>query len=206
MMDIGISTLWGEIISLEVDPNTTVGALKQQCMAARPPTPCSVNVDLSEIMTDAQSMLTNWAYWDGVRIVNFDKNFLDDGETIGSQLVSDECVLHDFFFVKMVYMKQTHLSRKERKWAGWFYRVHVNHIIQTGKASGQQWMAMPVWGKGDRSQDILGVFYQHTASQDHCEIAYSGVDPRTVDPRSVQRCDVPAPIRKHKRRRVLSMD
>ena len=93
-MDIGISTLWGELLSLKVHPGTLVGDLKDQCIAARPSPQLPVSVDLAKIMMEDME-IPNYHYGDGVRLVSgWTDRFLNDDRPIESlPLVSFHLVL-----------------------------------------------------------------------------------------------------------------
>ena len=64
-----------------------------------------------------------------------------------------------------------------KKFAKWLQRGHVNHVVHFGAVSHQQWIVLG-WGRGDGRSDVLGIYYQHKATEDHCLLARKGVDPR----------------------------
>ena len=181
-IDICISTLWGEILSLTVHPGTLVGDLKDQCIAARPSPQLPVNVDLAKIMMEDME-IPNYHYGDGVRLVSsWADRLLDDDRPIESlddldsfQFGQDEeC---EVFLVKMVFMKAgRYMSGIEQKWAGLF-QEGLRQVVYFGAVSHQQWIVKGLVGPGDRGE-CNGVAYFHKASQDHCEMAGRGVDPR----------------------------
>ena len=183
-IDICISTLWGEILSLKVDPNTLVGDLKQQCMAARPSPQLPVSVDLSKIMLDDLE-IQNLGHDDGVRLGCRHRGIFDDGQTIGSLMDypiqlgedPDEDDGRDLFLVKMVFMKFKYMNVKEKMWTRWIQNGDANHVDHFGAVSHQQWIVLG-WGRGDGRSDVLGIYYQHKATEDHCLLARKGVDPR----------------------------
>ena len=121
MMDICISTLWGEILSLKVNPLTLVGDLGRRCVAARPSPQHPVSVDLAKFMMEIMEIPKPYNY--GVRLMGtVDYKLLTDDKTIGSQLLpafrvgpQDE-EKYDVFLVKMVFMK-ANLNHNEKKLA-----------------------------------------------------------------------------------------
>ena len=57
---------------------------------------------------------------------------------------------------------------------------------------------MHVWGGFERSDHILGIFYQHVKTANHCSLAQRGVDPREVASKGiVMACDIPAAAVRH---------
>ena len=180
MYNVAISTLHSTIINLEVETTTLVSAFKQQCMDASPfhLTPLSVNSDLAAVMsTRGIQELDHPTRWEGVRVVHWDGRFLDDEQSLGAQAT----LVQDMFLFKLVFMKQSHFSNRDKPMLKDFadlrkrttgYKVQERH--------GTPFVVMPVWGGQNRPNELLGVFYQHQMSHDQCQLKSRGVDIKQV--------------------------
>ena len=89
MVVFGISTLQGTIIQVECEPSTVVRDFKQQCIEASPfhLSPLIVNVDLAHLMKDYdpdEPFVVR--RYDGIRVVHWNGNFMDDCKSIASQV------------------------------------------------------------------------------------------------------------------------
>lgn len=182
MVVFAVSTLQGTIIQVECDPNSTVVAdFKQQCIEASPfhLSPLMVNVDLASLMKDYNlDKPFVLRRYDGIRVVHWNGSFMDDCKTIASQVSSWG---EDEFMFKLVFMKQLNLSEDDKVLISRFAGGYSDSVV-TMPQYGTKFIVMPVWGGGDRSDHILGIFYQHAMTADHCLLAQRGVDPRDVAP------------------------
>ena len=164
-----------------MNPLTLVGDLGRRCVAARPSPQHPVSVDLAEFMMEIMEIPKPYHY--GVRLMSIvDHKLLTDDKTIGSQRLpafrvgpQDE-EKYDVFFVKMVFMK-ANLNHNEKKLANSLFIRGIGEFVHFGAVSHQQWIVKGLGVSWDNSR-VLGVLYQHKASQDHCEMAKRGVDPR----------------------------
>ena len=184
MYNVGISTLHGNIIHIEVEAHTLVRAFKQQCMDESQldvPTPLvsamKVNVDVAHLMRSSGPAQNEW---EGVRLAHWSGNFLDDHKTMGSQVTLWQT---DLFMFKLVFFKQTNLSHRDNAMIADFvdHGKDTSGYIVSLPHNDTQFVVMPLWGGVDRPDDILGVIYQHKATEEHCSLMLRGVDPRWVD-------------------------
>ena len=90
MVVVGISTLQGTIIQVECEPSTVVRDFKQQCIeATSTQSPSSVNEDLGHLMKDYDPDKPFVVRrYDGIRLVHWNGDFIDDCRTIASQVSS----------------------------------------------------------------------------------------------------------------------
>ena len=178
---VGISTLHGNIIHIDVESQTLVKVFKQQCIdeSQLDVPPLKINVDLAGLMIGSDK----FTKWEGVRIATLnDGALLDDDRSIGSQVALG----HSVFMFKLVFMKQDwkHLSADERTMLAHFAdgKKGVSGYILTLPPHDTPFVVMPVWGGVDsRPNDILGLLYQHQTTQEHCSLVGKGIDPRGVD-------------------------
>ena len=178
--NVGISTLHGNIIHIDVEAQTLVKVFKQQCIdeSQLDVAPLKINVDLAGLMNGSDK----FTKWEGVRLVSLnDGALLDDDRSIGSQVALG----HNVFMFKLVFMKQgwKHLSADERTMLAHFAdgKKGVSGYILTLPPHDTPFVVMPLWGGVDRPEAILGVFYQHKATEELCSLMLRGVDPRGVD-------------------------
>ena len=178
MVVVGISTLQGTIIQVECEPSTVVRDFKQQCIEASPVRfgTSSVNEDLVHLMKDydPDKPLVLRRY-DGIRLVHWNGDFMDDCMTIASQVSSWG---ENEFMFKLVFMNQYNFTDQEKDMLSKFAQGYSDSVVTM--PNGTQFIAMPVWGGADRPNHILGIFYQHARTDDHCQLAMRGVDPREV--------------------------
>ena len=179
--NVGVSTLHGSIHMIRLEPDTLVKDFKQHCMeVAWLPTPLvnhiKVNVDVAELLT---SMGSAQDEMEGVRLADVSGNMLDDSKSIGSQVTLGE----DQFMFKLVFFKQTNLSHRDNAMIADFadHGTRTSGYIVPLQPHGTEFVVMPVWGGVDRPDHILGVIYQHRATERHCHFMSRGVDPRGVD-------------------------
>ena len=166
--NVGISTLHGNIIHIDVEAQTLVKVFKQQCIddSQLDVAPLKINVDLAGLMIGSDK----FTKWEGVRLARLnDGALLDDDRSIGSQVALG----HNVFMFKLVFMKQCwkHLSADERTMLAHFAdgKKGVSGYILTLPPHGTPFVVMPVWGGVDsRPNEILGVLYQHQTIQEHC--------------------------------------
>jgi hypothetical protein len=178
MYNVAVSTLHGTLINIEVETGTLTKAFKQQCMDMCPfhITPLSVNADLAAVMVSAgDNQNRRIRRQDGVRVVYWNGTFLDDEQSLGSQVTLG----HNLFLFKLVFMKQYNFSDREYEmmddFADFGQRTSGYHV--RGR-HGTPLVVMPVWGGQDRPNAILGVMYQHKATEDACRMKERGVDIR----------------------------
>jgi hypothetical protein len=179
MVVFGISTMQGTIIQVECEPSTVVRDFKQQCIEASPfhLSPLSVNVDLAHLMKDYdpdEPFVVR--RYDGIRVVHWNGNFMDDCKSIASQVGH---LGEDEFMFKLVFMKQYNLNGNDNVLLSKFAQGYSEIVVTKGQY-GTQLIVMPVWGGADRPNHILGIFYQHARTRYHCQLAVRGVDPREV--------------------------
>lgn len=84
--------------------------------------------------------------------------------------------------LNIVFMKQYDLTPNDMAMVNQF----ANLILGISNMSmrlpgGTEVDCRPVWGGGDRSNHILGIFYQHSATEHHCLLKTRGVDAMQVD-------------------------
>ena len=179
--NVGISTLHGNIIHIDVEAQTLVKVFKQQCIdeSQLDVAPLKINVDLAGLMVGSDK----FTKWEGVRLASLnDGALLDDDRSIGSQVALG----HNVFMFKLVFMKQgwKHLSADERTMLAHFAdgRKGVSEYILTLPPHDTPFVVMPVWGGVDsRPNEIFRVLYQHQTTQEHCSLVGRGIDPRGVD-------------------------
>ena len=99
---------------------------------------------------------------------------------MGSQMTLGE----DQFMFKLAFFKQTNLSHRDNAMISDCadYGQETSGYIVPLQPNDTQFVVMPVWGGVDRPDHILGVIYQHRATERHCHLMERGVDPRDVDP------------------------
>ena len=178
---VGISTLHGNIIHVDVETRTLVKIFKQQCIdeSQLDVAPLKINVDFAGLMNGSDK----FTKWEGVRLANVnDGALLDDDRSIGSQVVLSQ----DVFMFKLVFMKQSweHFSADERTMLAHFAdgKRGVSGYMLPLPPHDTPFVVMPVWGGVDsRPNEILGMVYQHQATQEHCSLVGRGIDPRGVD-------------------------
>ena len=179
MVQVGISTLHGQIIDLWVDPNIVVSAFKQRCMDASPfhLTPLRINVDLAFLMKkrDSKPADSQHGRWDGVRVAHWDGRFLDDMQPLGSQVVLGG----GGFLFKLVVMKQCHLDEDDKVLLG-ILATRTSKCVVRAPEYDTPFVAMAVWGGADREGHVLGLFYQHEKTDGHCSLQLHNVDPSCV--------------------------
>ena len=178
---VGVSTLHGNIHMVRLEPDTLVNDFKQHCMeVAWLPTPLvshiKVNVDVAELLRSIGSAQDER---EGVRLAHWSGNLLDDSKTVGSQLTLGQ----DLFMFKLVFFKQTNLSHRDLQMISDFGQSgqETSGYTVSLQPNDTQFVVMPVWGGVDRPDHILGVIYQHRATERHCHFMERGVDPRGVD-------------------------
>ena len=179
--NVGISTLHGNIIHVDVKAQTLVKAFKKQCIdeSQLHETPLKINVDLAGLMNGSDK----FTKWEGVRLASVnDGALLDDDKSIGSQVALG----HNVFLLKLVFMKQSwkHFNADERTMLAHFAdgKRRVSGYILTLPPHDTPFVVMPVWGGVDsRPNEILGVLYQHKTTQVHCSLMERGIDPRGID-------------------------
>ena len=178
MITVGISTLHGELINLDITPSMAVSEFKQLCIDASPfhLSPLGLNVDLAYIMKD---YIPNTEHeHDGMRVVHYDGDFLDDEQTIESQV---SCEGQNVFLFKLVTNKRWYLSSFDYQIAMRFHNDE-SPVCVRGVHTGTKFLVKPVWGTlvpGGKDR-IVSIFYEHPATDDHCYMAQRGVDPRRV--------------------------
>jgi hypothetical protein len=174
VVSIDVSTLHGTIITIPVEPRMLVRCVKQKCMDASPfhLTPLEINADLAHLMRDCSidDLI-------GIRLSTWDGRLLQDGETIGSQVST----INTLF--KLVFMKQYDLNHHEMAMAMEFANLArgISHIAVRMPQYDTHFFVRPVWGDGSRSNHILGLLYQHSGTEHHCQLKGSGVNPMQVD-------------------------
>ena len=176
--NVGISTLHGNIIHVDVKAQTLVKAFKKQCIdeSQLHETPLKINVDLAGLMNGSDK----FTKWEGVRLASVnDGALLDDDRSIGSQVALG----HNVFMFKLVFMKQDwkQLRADERTVVAHFAdgKREVSKYILTLPPHDTPFVVMPVWGSVDsRPNDITGVLYQHQTIQEHCSLVGKGIDPQ----------------------------
>ena len=179
--NVGISTLHGNIIHVDVKAQPLVKAFKKHCIdeSQLHETPLKINVDLAGLMNGSDK----FTKWEGVRLASVnDGALLDDDRSIGSQVALG----HNVFLLKLVFMKQSwkHFNADERTMLAHFAdgKKRVSGYILTLPPHDTPFVVMPVWGGVDsRPNDILGVLYQHKTTQVHCSLMERGIDPRGID-------------------------
>ena len=57
--------------------------------------------------------------------------------------------------------------------------------IVTLPPNGTPFVVMPLWGGVDRPEAILGVFYQHKATEEQCSLMSKGIEPSSLDTKTV---------------------
>ena len=124
--NVGISTLHGNIIHIDVEAQTLVKVFKQQCIddSQLDVAALKINVDLAGLMIGSDK----FTKWEGVRLVNVnDGTLLDDDRSIGSQVALG----HNVFMFKLVFMKQCwkHLSADERTMLADFEKGVSGYIL-----------------------------------------------------------------------------
>ena len=206
MINVGISTLHGSIINLSVEPNTVVHQIKQAALEASPfhLTPLAINCDLAHLMNHRGSLPADSPPGgDGVRLVHWNGSFLDDQKTLASQISSYS---DDVFLLKLVFMVQILLTDQDmelvKQFAGGICerRVYMPQYCT-------EFIVMPVWGGFERSNHILGIFYQHGKTANHCSLANRGVDPREIASNApVLACDILVPNATAGHTNVAAMD
>ena len=174
VISAGVSTLHGTIITIPVEPSMFVWGVKQKCMDASPfhLTPLNINADLAHLMRDCSIDAVI-----GIKLSTWDGKLLQDGETIGSQVSTSNTLF------KLVFMKQYELNHNERDMVMKFANLAhgISSIDVRMPQYGTQFVVRPVWGGGSRSNHILGLLYQHSGTEHHCQLKRSGVDPMQVD-------------------------
>ena len=179
--NVGISTLHGNIIHIDVEAQTLVKVFKQQCIddSQLDVAALKINVDLAGLMIGSDK----FTKWEGVRLASVnDGALLDDDRSIGSQVALG----HNVFLLKLVFMKQSwkHFNADERTMLAHFAdgKKRVSGYILTLPPHDTPFVVMPVWGGVDsRPNEILGVLYQHKTTQVHCSLMERGIDPRGID-------------------------
>ena len=184
-VEVGISTLHGNIINLRVDPNIAVSAFKQQCMDASlfHLTPLAINVDLAFLMklryskpADSQRSM-----WDGVRVALVDAQILDDRQSLGSQVALED----GGFLFKLVFVKQYHMDHDDMVFLHSLIAENKTRVAVNAPKYGTPFVAMPVLGGEARARVVVGLFYQHKETEYHCNLKLRGVDPRGVSHASI---------------------
>ena len=182
--NVGISTLHGNIIHIDVEAQTLAKVFKQQCIdeSQLDVAPLKINVDLAGLMNGSDK----FTKWEGVRLASLnDGALLDDDRSIGSQVALG----HNVFMFKLVFMKQgwKHLSADERTMLAHFAdgRKGVSGYILTLPPHDTPFVVMPLWGGEDRPENILGVFYQHKATEEQCSLMSMGIEPSSLDTKAV---------------------
>ena len=90
---------------------------------------------------------------------------------------------HDLVMFKLVFFKQTNLSHRDNAMIADFADrgKEASGYIVSLPPNDTQFVVMPVWGGVDRPDAILGVIYQHKATEEQCNFFLREVDPRGVD-------------------------
>ena len=137
--------------------------------------------DLAELMNAA--CLSDLEKWEGVRLAHWSGPFLDDDQSIGSQVPLG----HDLFMFKLVFFKQSHFSHRDNAMMKDFadHGKQTSGYIVTLQPNGTPFVVMPLWGGEDRPEAILGVFYQHKATEEQCSLRSMGIEPSRLDTKAV---------------------
>ena len=70
-----------------------------------------------------------------------------------------------------------------------------------------EFIVMPVWGGFERSNNILGIFYQHEKTANHCSLVQRGVGPREIASNGpVMALDILVPNATMRHTNVAAMD
>ena len=89
--NVGISTLHGNIIHIDVEAQTLVKVFKQQCIddSQLDVAPLKINVDLAGLMIGSDK----FTKWEGVRLANVnDGALLDDDRSIETSGFGSQCL------------------------------------------------------------------------------------------------------------------
>ena len=132
MVVFGISVLQGTIIQVDCEPSIVVRDFKQQCTeAASTQSPSSVNEDLGHLMKDYDpDKLFVVRRYDGIRLVHWNGEFMDDCKTIASQVSSWG---EDEFMFKLVFMKQYNLTDQEKDLLSKFAQGYRDSVVTMPK-------------------------------------------------------------------------
>ena len=83
-------------------------------------------------------------------------------------------------------MKQYDLNQEDmamvREFAGNGSHTRPSELVVTMPLYQTQFVVMPVFGGAGRTNDLLGILYQHSETQRHVQLKECGVDPSVVDP------------------------
>ena len=188
----GVSTLKGDIFSIEVWPDLPATEFERMILddRHRQSGPSCVNEDVAVVTLNSAPTIRDDLHSDAtldrfyaLRIFTWDGVMLQDDQTLGSQLDSIGTLY------KLVWYKQQDtMSDDERlmvdEFAASTHRPEYSKrtrgfIVQ--QPAGTKFVVYPVWGTGDRRRHILGVFYQHWNTENHCKLMGRGVNPMMVD-------------------------
>ena len=180
-ISVGVSTLKGAIISIEVWPDLPVKEFKRMILddSHWQVGPSTVNEDIAvvtlnsapTIRDDLQDDKTLGRFY-AFRICTWDGEMLQDDQTLGSQVDSISTLY------KLVFMKQDgsmndveHLMAREfaASTARPKFSMRTRGLV-VQQRYGTKFVVYPVWGTGDRCMHILGVFYEHWNTEAHCKL------------------------------------
>ena len=185
---VAISTLHGSIIHVWADTGKTVAEFKQKCLDACPwhISPLRINADLAQLM--GCCVLDDLI---GIRISTWLGDMLEDDKTLASQVVSLPYNHSDFYhgdpdaewFFKLVFVKKYDLNSADKSLVNTFAsqayrRMNIGRIKNISMTQyGTDFSATPLWGIGTKSNDILGLVYEHSKTDYHCQLKHAGQDP-----------------------------
>ena len=181
-MTVGVSSPHGQLMSIDIDPRQTVAEAKQAIMqsisasasASASASEEALAADWVELMHGCSPQDVNF------RLCTYDGKMLDDHHTFASQMTRREM---DTFY-KVVWMKQHNLTEADWAFCHLFAdRTTVpvsNFSIQM--TQGTEFFVRPVWGDGQRHNDIIGLVYNHSLTEQHCMVKGKyKLNPMTVD-------------------------
>ena len=149
--------------------------------------PAWVNEDIAMVLNSVPTIRDDLGESESCafRLCTWDGAMLSDYLSLGSQL--DQ--LDDKSLFKMIWYKQKDTMSDDEllmvhEFAQSTERPDPNERTRgliVVQPAGTEFVVYPMWGTGDRCKHILGVFYQHMNTENHCKLMSKGVHPMMVD-------------------------
>ena len=180
-IEVGVSTLHGILLPIQVDPTQTIEEVKQAIQQSILASPSASDIASHEELGDDMLELMHGCAPEDVnfRLCTWDGTMLQDKMTFQAQMTRKE-IAESFF--KVVWMKQHNFSARDRQILHFFHDNPRAAHVSIPMTNGTEFYVRPVFGGQGRLNDMLGLVFNHRDTEAHCMVKGKyKLNPLTVD-------------------------